>query len=130
MVKNYLDVEKTFIDKFKRLLIIAERLAWKLNKEERVKLPGYILEQGDICWFWNDSQVCSFPVISLFDRSYFNKELEEKFIALEFPADIFDHCVYAGEDILPERFRGKTYVAIKTAKYLENRIPITEVVSV
>jgi hypothetical protein len=109
-VNNYLEIEKTFIDRFKRLLIMAERLAWKLNKEERVKLPGYVFEQGDICWFWNDSKMCSFPVISLFDRSYFNEDLEEKFIALVFPVNTFDHCVYAGEGVLPERFRGITSI--------------------
>jgi hypothetical protein len=130
IIKNYLEVDKAFADKYKRLLIMAERLAWKLDKDERAKEPGYKLEQGDICWFWNESPFCSFPVIGIFDRSCFNEGPEEKFISIQYPENFFDHCAYASEKILPERFRGQLMKPIVIANPVRSVARLPEIINI
>ncbi len=107
MTKNYLDIDKRFTAKFKDLLINAEELAKKLDKEITAKQSGYKFEQGDICWFWNDSPYLRFPILGTFERSYLNEDSVNKFVTREYPAFVYSYCVFAGERILPEIFRNK-----------------------
>jgi hypothetical protein len=129
-VSNFLDIDKSFKNKYNPLIIKAERLAWILKKDERAKEPGYKFEQGDICWFWNESPFCSFPVIGIFDRSCFNEGIEEKFISNQYPENIFDHCAYASEKILPERFRGQLMKPIVIANPVRSVARLPEIINI
>lgn len=105
-ITNFFKNEKSFESKYKDLLMKAEQFASKINKEERAKQPGYKFEQGDICWFWNDSP-SRFPVLGTFERSYLNEDSVKKFITREYPAFDYSHCEFAGERMLPENFRNQ-----------------------
>lgn len=99
-IPMFLETDKKFAAKYERLFESAEKLSKKLMRaEEKDMTPS----PGDICWFWNDYSKT--PSIGSFERSYLNEDNQQRFVNREHPTIDYSGCIYAGEDILPERFR-------------------------
>lgn len=105
-VNNFLEIDKKFAAKILPLINDAKALAERLDNKEKDETHSKPPEHGDICWFWNENIYTRFPIIGTFERSYLNEDNEQRYVSREHPAFDYSHCVYAGQRILPERFRG------------------------
>jgi hypothetical protein len=101
-VTNFLEIDKKFAAKYLPLLLDAKDLAATLDNKEKVETYGKPPEPGDICWFWFNVTM-DMPKIGtlLFIEE---RKSGKIFIAKEFFGN-FDSCIYAGERVLPEKFR-------------------------
>lgn len=102
-VSNFLEIDKHFAAKYQPIILSAKNLNERLDKNYQKEILGNSPELGDVCWFWNDSH--GLPLIGTFELSYLNEDNEQRFVDREFFAG-YSHCIYAGEKILPEIFRG------------------------
>jgi hypothetical protein len=106
-VSFFIDHNKKFAAKYLPLLKEAKHLADELIRRENCLSNIKKLISGDICWFWNENSNMHFPILGTFKYSFFNGENQQRFVNNEMPEQDFSYCSFAGERILPQKFRSK-----------------------
>lgn len=102
-VNIFLGNDKKFAAKMAPLLLKLQTKADDFKRRDNA-LKGNILPQvNDICWFWN--HFSRMPQVGTLERTYTNENHEQIFISREYPTMSFSFCIYAGDYILPEKFR-------------------------
>lgn len=100
-VSNFLEIDKLFAARVNPIIADAVIMTELYSP---TKKPGKVLEDGDICWFWNDNTT-ELAVIGSFEQQYVNEDLCVRYMNREYPGVVYSHCEYAGEGVLPLKYR-------------------------